>query len=128
MSGKEQEYIVEVFCFNWIVLFGLFVNLFEVWFVEYVGVKSVVVVSLGMVVIYFVLWFVGVKKGDVVFCFFFMFVVMVNLIVYEQVEFVFIDLEWEMWNMLFVVFEWVFWDVKWCGRFLKVVIVVNFYG
>lgn len=54
--------------------------------------------------------------------------VIVNLILYEKVVFVFIDFEFEMWNMLLRVFERVFEDVKRNGILFKVVIVVNLYG
>ncbi|MEL4011113.1 aminotransferase class I/II-fold pyridoxal phosphate-dependent enzyme [Bacillus velezensis] len=128
MSGKEQEYIAEAFRSNWIAPLGPLVNSFEARLAEYAGVKSAAAVSSGTAAIHLALRLAGVKKGDAVFCPSFTFVATANPIVYEQAEPVFIDSEWETWNMSPDALERALRDAKRRGRLPKAVIAVNLYG
>ncbi|MCC9023474.1 DegT/DnrJ/EryC1/StrS family aminotransferase [Bacillus nakamurai] len=128
MSGKEQEYIAEAFRSNWIAPLGPLVNTFEKRLADYAGVKGAAAVSSGTAAVHLALRLAGVTKGDTVFCSSFTFVATANPILYEQAEPVFIDSEWETWNMSPDALERALQDAKRRGRLPKAVIAVNLYG
>ena len=98
-EGYEQEYVKEAFDTNWIAPLGANVNNFEKELAEYVGVGHAAALSSGTAAIHMGLHALGVQKGDIVFCQALTFSASANPIVYEEATPVFIDSEYETWNM-----------------------------
>lgn len=122
-EGYEQEYVKEAFDTNWIAPLGANVNNFEKELAEYVGAGHAAALSSGTAAIHMGLQALGVQKGDIVFCQALTFSASANPIVYEEAAPVFIDSEYETWNM----------DPKALERAFekytpKAVIVVHLYG
>ncbi len=122
-EGYEQEYIKEAFDTNWIAPLGANVNNFEKELAEYVGVGYAAALSSGTAAIHMGLHALGVQKGDIVFCQALTFSASANPIVYEGATPVFIDSEYETWNMDPKALEKAF--EKYTP---KAVIVVHLYG
>lgn len=122
-EGYEQEYIKEAFDTNWIAPLGANVNNFEKELAEYVGVGYAAALSSGTASIHMGLHALGVQKGDIVFCQALTFSASANPIVYEEATPVFIDSEYETWNMDPKALEKAF--EKYTP---KAVIVVHLYG
>lgn len=122
-EGYEQEYIKEAFDTNWIAPLGANVNNFEKELAEYVGVGHAAALSSGTAAIHMGLHALGVQKGDIVFCQALTFSASANPIVYEEATPVFIDSEYETWNMDPKALEKAF--EKYTP---KAVIVVHLYG
>ena len=99
MHGEEQEFIREAFDTNWVAPLGPNVNAFEKELAQYVGVPHASALSAGTAAIHLALKILGVGEGDVVFCPSLTFSASCNPIVYEKATPVFIDSEWETWNM-----------------------------
>jgi len=98
-EGYEQEYVKEAFDTNWIAPLGKNVNEFETGIAEYVGIKSAAALSAGTAAIHMALKAVGVTTGDTVFCSSLTFSASANPITYLNAKPVFIDSEYETWNM-----------------------------
>ena len=128
MSGKEQKYIEEAFLTNWIAPLGENVNNFEKDICEYTGVKYATALSSGTPALHLGLKALGVKEGDSVFCQSLTFSASANPILYEKALPVFIDSNYETWNMCPKALEIAFQDAAKEGKLPKVVIVVNLYG
>lgn len=122
-EGYEQEYVKEAFDTNWIAPLGANVNNFEKELAEYVGVGHAAALSSGTAAIHMGLHALGVQKGDIVFCQALTFSASANPIVYEEATPVFIDSEYETWNMDPKALEKAF--EKYTP---KAVIVVHLYG
>ena len=122
-EGYEQEYVKEAFDTNWIAPLGANVNNFEKELAEYVGVGHAAALSSGTAAIHMGLHALGVQKGDIVFCQSLTFSASANPIVYEEATPVFIDSEYETWNMDPKALEKAF--EKYTP---KAVIVVHLYG
>ena len=122
-EGYEQEYVKEAFDTNWIAPLGANVNNFEKELAEYVGVGHAAALSSGTAAIHMGLHALGVQKGDIVFCQALTFSASANPIVYEEATPVFIDSEYETWNMDPKALEKAF--EKYAP---KAVIVVHLYG
>ena len=124
MHGDEQKYVQEAFDTNWVSTVGANLNELEKGICEKVGCKYAVALSAGTAAIHLAVKLAGVKPGDKVFCTDMTFDATVNPVAYEKGEQIFIDSEYETWNMdpraLEKAFE-LYPDVK-------VVIVVNLYG
>ncbi len=99
MHGEEQEFIREAFDTNWVAPLGPNVNAFEKELAQYVGIPHASALSAGTAAIHLALKILGVGEGDVVFCPSLTFSASCNPIVYERATPVFIDSEWETWNM-----------------------------
>ena len=99
MSGKELEYIKEVFDQNWIAPVGPHLNKFEDMVKEYTGTKHAVAVTSGTAGIHLALRALGVSEGDFVLCSSLTFIGTVNPIIYCGAEPIFIDSEEGKWNM-----------------------------
>jgi pyridoxal phosphate-dependent aminotransferase EpsN len=128
MSGNEQKYINEAFETNWIAPLGPNVDEFEKEIANFVGVNDAVAVSSGTAGIHLALSLLGVKKGDKVFCSSLTFIASANPIIYQGAEPVFIDSEFDTWNMSPEALELAFLDASSEGKLPKAVIVVNLYG
>lgn len=128
MSGEEQRYIGEAFATNWIAPLGPHVDAFEKEVANYVGVKEAVAVSSGTAAIHLALCLLDIKKGDRVFCSTLSFVASANPIVYQGAEPVFIDSEWDTWNMSPQALRIALEEAAREGNLPKAVIAVNLYG
>lgn len=98
-EGYEQEYVKEAFDTNWIAPLGKNVNEFEKELASYVGAKDAAALSAGSAAIHLALKAAGVKEGDIVFCQSLTFSATVNPVIYEKAVPVFIDSDYETWNM-----------------------------
>jgi len=98
MSGKEQQYIAEVFESNYIAPLGAFVNRFEESIKEYTGTSNALALSSATAGLHLALRVLGIGKDDVVLASTFTFIGSVNAILYQGATPVFIDSD-ESWNL-----------------------------
>lgn len=124
MHGEEQKYVQEAFDTNWVSTVGANINQLEKGICEYVGCKYAVALSAGTAALHMAVKLTGVKPGDRVFCSDMTFAATVNPVTYEKAIPVFIDEEYDTWNMDPVALERAF--EKYPD--VKVVIVANLYG
>lgn len=99
MSGKELEYIKEVFDQNWIAPIGPHLTKFEEITKEYTGAKYAVAVTSATAGLHLALKAVGVEEGDYVICSTLTFAGTVNPIKYMGANPVYIDSEPTYWNL-----------------------------
>lgn len=98
-EGYEREYIKEAFDTNWIAPLGQNVNEFEKELSAYIGAADGAALSSGSAALHLALKAVGVGEGDIVFCQDLTFSATVNPVAYERAVPVFIDSDYETWNM-----------------------------
>ena len=98
-EGYEQEYIKEAFDTNWIAPLGENVDKFEEEIANYANIESATALSAGTAAIHMALKALDVKRGDIVFCQSLTFSATANPIIYQDATPVFIDSEYETWNM-----------------------------
>ncbi|WP_295147185.1 UDP-N-acetylbacillosamine transaminase [uncultured Campylobacter sp.] len=98
MSGREQEYIAEVFKSNYIAPLGEYVNKFEASVKAYTGAKDALALSAGTAALHLALRVLGVAAGDVVLASSFTFMASVSPILYQSATPVFVDSD-ESWNL-----------------------------
>jgi len=98
MSGKEQQYIAEVFESNYIAPLGAFVNRFEDSIKEYTGTKNALALSSATAGLHLALRVLDIGKDDIVLASTFTFIGSVNAILYQGAKPVFIDSD-ESWNL-----------------------------
>ena len=124
MHGPEIEYVKEAYETNWMSTLGANINEIERLACEKVGCKYAVALTNGTAALHMAVKLAGVKTGDKVFCSDMTFDATVNPVVYEGGIPVFIDTEYDTWNMdpkaLKKAFE-LYPDVK-------VVVVAHLYG
>lgn len=124
MHGDEMKYVTEAYNTNWMSTVGANINEVERMTCEKVGCKYSVALSAGTAALHMAVKLAGVKPGDKVFCSDVTFDATVNPVVYEGGVPVFIDTEYDTWNMdpaaLEKAFE-IYPDVK-------VVVVAHLYG
>ncbi len=99
MHGEEMEYIKEAYDTNWMSTVGKNINEVERLACEKVGCKYAVALSAGTAALHMAVKLAGVKPGDKVFCSDMTFAATVNPVVYEGGVPVFIDTEYDTWNM-----------------------------
>lgn len=99
MHGPELEYIKEAYETNWMSTVGKNINEAERLACEQVGCKYAVALSAGTAALHMAVKLAGVKPGDKVFCSDMTFDATVNPVVYEGGVPVFIDTEYDTWNM-----------------------------
>lgn len=99
MHGDELKYVTEAYETNWMSTVGKNINEVEKLAVEKVGCKYAVALSAGTAAIHMAVKLAGVKPGDKVFCSDMTFAATVNPITYEGGVPVFIDTEYDTWNM-----------------------------
>ena len=124
LHGEELEYIAEAYNTNWFSTAGANIEAVERLMCEKVGCSHAVALSSGTAAMHLAVRLAGVKKGDRVFCSDMTFVATANPIRYEGCEPIFIDTEYETWNMDPVALEKAFElypDVK-------TVVAVHLYG
>ncbi|MES9699116.1 MULTISPECIES: DegT/DnrJ/EryC1/StrS family aminotransferase [Bacillus] len=123
-EGYEMHYVKEAFDTNWIAPLGENVNGFEKELAMKVGSKAAAALSSGTAAIHMALKAAGVGEGDVVFCQTLTFSATANPIIYQNATPVFIDSDYETWNMCPKALEETF--KKYPN--VKAVIVVHLYG
>lgn len=123
-EGYEMHYIKEAFDTNWIAPLGENVNKFEQDLAAKVGVKAAAALSSGTAAIHMALKAAGVGDGDIVFSPSLTFSATANPIIYQNAIPVFIDSDYETWNMSPKALEDAF--EKYPN--VKAVIVVHLYG
>lgn len=111
MHGKELEYMSEAYNTNWMSTVGRSIDEVEKLVSENIGVKHAIALSSGTAAIHLAMKLAGLKvygmqkpgvgalKDRKVFCSDMTFAATVNPVVYEGGEPVFIDTEYDTWNM-----------------------------
>ena len=136
MHGDELKYMKEAYTSNWMSTVGENINEVEAKVCEYTGSKYAVALSAGTASLHLAIKAAGIKvygmpksganvlEGKKVFCSDMTFAATVNPVVYEGGEPVFIDSEYDTWNMdpksLKKAFE-IYPDVK-------IVVIAHLYG
>jgi len=98
-EGYEMQFVQEAFDTNWIAPLGKNVNEFENELAQYVEIGHAAALSSGTAAIHLALKAVGVGAGDIVFCPSLTFSATANPIIYQNAIPVFIDSDYETWNM-----------------------------
>src|SRR6056297_3310865 len=124
-EGYEMEYVKEAFDTNWIAPLGPNVDFFEQELAKKIGIKSAAALVSGTAAIHMALKAAGVGEGDIVFCPTFTFSATANPIIYQNATPVFIDSDYETWNMDPKALEEAF---EKYGDKVKAVLVVHLYG
>ncbi len=124
MHGDELKYITEAYEKNWMSTVGENINVIESQIAEKLGCKYAVALSSGTSALHLAVKLAGVKEGDYVFCTDMTFAATVNPVLYEKAIPVFIDTEYDTWNMDPIALEKAF-EIY---PNVKVVMVVNLYG
>ena len=127
-EGYEMQFIKEAFETNWIAPLGKNVDEFEKEFADFIGVRSAVALNTGTSAIHMALKCLDVGHGDIVFCQSLTFAATCNPIIYQNAVPVFIDSDFETWNMCPKALEEAFVKYKKLGKHPKAVIVVHLYG
>ena len=99
MHGPELEYIKDAYEKNWMSTVGENINEVERLACETVGCKHAVALATGTSALHLAVKLAGVKPGEKVFCSDMTFSATVNPVVYEGGVPVFIDTEYDTWNM-----------------------------
>ncbi len=99
MHGDEMRYMKEAFDSNWMSTVGENINELEGIACEKTGCRYAVALSCGTAALHLAIKLAGVNVGDRVFCSDLTFAATANPILYEKAEPVFIDSEYESWNM-----------------------------
>ncbi len=124
MHGEELKYITEAYQQNWMTTIGKNIDEAERLISEKVGCRYAVGLNSGTSALHLAVRLAGVKPGDGVFCSDLTFNATVNPVSYEGGTQIFIDSEYETWNMdpaaLRKAFE--------LYPHVKVVVVANLYG
>ena len=98
MSGREQQYIAEVFESNYIAPLGAFVDRFEESIKAYTGVSNALAISSATAGLHLALRVLGVGEDDYVLASSFTFIGSVNAILYQNAKPIFVDSD-ESWNI-----------------------------
>ena len=99
MHGEELTYMKEAYDTNWMSTVGANINEVERLACEKIGCKYAVALSAGTAALHMAIKLAGVKPGDKVFCSDMTFDATVNPVVYEGGVPIFIDTEYDTWNM-----------------------------
>ncbi len=99
MHGEELEYVKEAYETNWMSTVGANINAIEEEVARKTGAGYAVALSAGTEALHLAVKLARVKPGDKVFCSDMTFAATVNPVVYEGGVPVFIDTEYDTWNM-----------------------------
>ena len=124
MHGEEIEYVKQAYETNWMSTVGENINVLEQSAAEKVGMKYAVALATGTSALHLAVKMAGVKPGDKVFCSDVTFAATVNPVAYEGGIPVFIDTEYDTWNMDPVALEKAF-EIY---PEVKVIVLVHLYG
>ena len=124
-EGYEMQYVQEAFDTNWVAPLGPNVNEFEKELAAKVGSKHAAAMTSGTGAIHLALKAASVGGGDIVLCPTLTFSATANPIIYENAIPVFIDSDYETWNMDHKALEAA---LQKYGDKVKAVLVVHVYG
>ena len=99
MHGPELEYVTEAYRSNWMSTVGENINEVERLCAEKVGRAHAVALTCGTAALHMAVKLAGVRPGDEVICSDMTFDATVNPVVYEGGIPVFVDTEYDSWNM-----------------------------
>ena len=99
MHGDELAYVKEAYDTNWMSTVGKNLNELERLVCEKTGCGYAVALASGTAALHLAIKLAGVKRGDLVFCSDMTFDATVNPVVYEGGVPIFIDTEYDTWNM-----------------------------
>lgn len=99
MHGEELKYMKEAYESNWMSTVGANIDAIEQQVTEYIGCKFAVALSSGTAALHLAVRMAGITHGDKVFCSDMTFDATVNPVKYEGGEVVFVDTEYDTWNM-----------------------------
>lgn len=99
MHGDELRYVTEAYETNWMSTVGANINEIERQVCEKVGCGHAVALSAGTSALHLAMKLAGIRPGDEVLCSDMTFAATVNPVVYEGGVPVFVDSEYETWNM-----------------------------
>lgn len=99
MYPDSMDYVMEAYRTNWMSTIGANINEVERFVCEKVGCKYAVALTNGTSALHLAAKLAGVKRGDTVFCTDVTFDATVNALIYEGAVPVFIDTEYDTWNM-----------------------------
>ena len=123
-DGDEMKFVKEAYDTNWMSTVGANINEIENMICNKVGCKYAVALSSGTSALHLAMKLAKVKVGDKVFCSDMTFAATVNPVVYEGAIPVFIDTEYDTWNMDPKALEKAF-EIY---PYVKVVVVAHLYG
>ncbi|RTY86005.1 DegT/DnrJ/EryC1/StrS family aminotransferase [Flavobacterium sp. RSP15] len=129
MGGTEQKYVQEAFDTNWVAPLGPNVTGMEQDLESYLGNDAAVgALSSGTAAIHLGLILLGVQAGDIVLCQSMTFSASANPILYQGATPVFIDSEWDTWNLCPIALEEAIVSEIAKGTKPKAIIAVHLYG
>ncbi len=99
MHGDEQQYVKKAFDTNWVSTVGENLEQLEEAVCRQVGCRYAVALASGTAALHLAVKLAGIKPKDKVFCSDLTFAATVNPVMYEKGEPVFIDSEYDTWNM-----------------------------
>jgi len=99
MHGEELEYMTLAYKTNWMSTIGENINVIEPTVSQKIGRQYAVALACGTAALHMAVKLAGLKPGERVFCSDVTFAATVNPIVYEKGIPVFIDSEYQTWNM-----------------------------
>lgn len=99
MHGEEMTYMKEAYDTNWMSTVGKNIDELERLVCEKTGCRHAVALATGTAALHLAIKLAGVKQGDKVFCSDMTFDATVNPVAYEGGIPVFIDTEYDTWNM-----------------------------
>ena len=125
MSGKELNYIKDVFKSNYIAPLGEFVDRFEECIKNYTGINYALALNSGSSALHLALRVLGIGKNDDVLTSSFTFIGSVTSILYQGANPIFIDSELKSWNLSVKLLKKY---LKNCKKKPKALIVTHLYG
>jgi len=128
MSDNELKYVNDVFEKNWIAPVGPHISKFEEILSKNHENYSVTALNSGTSAIHLSLILLGVKSGDDVLCSSFTFAATANPIKYIGANPIFIDSEYETWNMCPELLEKAIKERIEIGKKPKAIVLVHLYG
>ena len=99
MHGDEQRFVQEAFDTNWVSTVGPHLAELEKTAAAYVGMPYGVALASGTAALHLAVKLAGVQPGEYVFCSDMTFSATVNPVSYEKGRQIFIDSEYDTWNM-----------------------------
>ena len=99
MHGDEQNFVKEAFDTNWVSTVGPHLAELEKTAASYVGMPYGVALASGTAALHLAVKLAGIKTGENVFCSDMTFSATVNPVSYEKGKQIFIDSEYDTWNM-----------------------------
>ncbi|MCI6012742.1 MAG: aminotransferase class I/II-fold pyridoxal phosphate-dependent enzyme [Firmicutes bacterium] len=99
MHGEELKYMEEAYETNWMSTVGENIDRIEHMAAQLSGCRCAVALSSGTAALHLAVKLAGICQGDTVFCSDMTFAATVNPVTYEKAEPVFVDSEYDTWNM-----------------------------